>query len=211
MEYGYIMRNLFGTKNWLIASVAVVMLGLTLPLSTSLFAQLNPDEFKEQFENLLSDGLEKATKSTADTGSSMGIVPTEINELLAYLKAGQYKKLPLRDKETYKSRGPHAKFGRPVRVFFDKLIADSLAMKNSSHPIGSSLVKEMYKKDGITLDGWAVMTKTQEDSDKGKGWFWSEILLTDAEPKIVAAGNGVRLCVGCHKRGKDYVLSKLPK
>ena len=94
---------------------------------------------------------------------------------------------------------------------FDAAIAGSLAGKSKSHPAGSSLVKEMYQKDGSTLEGWAVMTKTQDESAKGKGWFWSEILLTDADPKIVAAGDGVRLCVGCHTRGKDYVISKLPK
>ena len=159
----------------------------------------------------MSDGLEKATKSMSDTGAAMGKVPTEISELIAYLKDGDYKKFPVSDKETFKSRGPHAKFGRPVRVFFDAKVAESLVAKNKSHPAGSSLVKEMFRKDGTTLEGWAVMTKTQDDSAKGKGWFWSEILLTDADPKIVAAGNGVRLCVGCHARGKDYILSKLPK
>lgn len=205
------MSNHIGTKNRSAISIAVVMAGLTLSVSISLSAEPNPDEFKEQFETLLSDGLEKATKSTSDTGAAMGNVPTEINELIAYLNAGEYKKFPISDKETYKSRGPHAKFGRPVRVFFDTAIAESLAAKNKSHPAGSSLVKEMYRKDGATLEGWAVMTKTQDKSAKGKGWFWSEILLTDTDPKIVAAGNGVRLCVGCHTRGKDYVLSKLPK
>jgi len=205
------MNNLTRTKNWFAVFVAVVMAGLTLSLSISLSAETNPDEFKKQFETLLSDGLEKATKSTSDTGAAMGNVPTKINELIAYLKAGEYRNFPISDKETYKSRGPHAKFGRPVRVFFDTAIAESLAAKNKSHPAGSSLVKEMYRKDGTTLEGWAVMTKTQDESAKGKGWFWSEMLLTDADPKIVAAGNGVRLCVGCHTRGKDYVLSKLPK
>jgi len=205
------MNNLTRTKNWFAVFVAVVMAGLTLSLSISLSAETNPDEFKKQFETLLSDGLEKATKSTSDTGAAMGNVPTKINELIAYLKAGEYRNFPISDKETYKSRGPHAKFGRPVRVFFDTAIAESLAAKNMSHPAGSSLVKEMYRKDGTTLEGWAVMTKTQDESAKGKGWFWSEMLLTDADPKIVAAGNGVRLCVGCHTRGKDYVLSKLPK
>lgn len=205
------MTNFIRTKSWPAVSAAAVLAGLTISLSTSLSADSNPDEFKKQFETLISDGLEKATKSTSDTGAAMGSVPTEINELIAFLKAGEYRKFPISDKETYKSRGPHAKFGRPVRVFFDTEIAESLAAKSKSHSAGSSLVKEMYQKDGTTLQGWAVMTKTQDESAKGKGWFWSEILLTDADPKIVAAGNGVRLCVGCHTRGKDYVLSKLPK
>jgi hypothetical protein len=205
------MTFLIEKKTRFAASIAVVLVGLVSQLSASLSSELNPNEFKKQFENLISSGLEEATKSTSDTGAAMGHVPTKINELIAYLKAGKYKKFSVSDKETYKSRGPHAKFGRPVRVFFDKTIADSLGMKNVSHPAGSSLVKEMYQQDGTTLDGWAVMTKTQDASDKGKGWFWSEILLSDAEPKIVAVGNGVRLCIGCHRRGKDYVLSKLPE
>lgn len=197
-------------KRWA-AYVTAATVAFVYPLSTSFSSDANPDEFKKQFEELISDGLEKATKSTTDTGAAMGHVPTEIGELFAYLKAGKYKDFPVSDKETYKSRGPHAKFGRPVRVFFDAAIAKSLSMEGTTHAAGSSVVKEMFKKDGTTLDGWAVMTKTRENSDKGKGWFWSEIILTDAEPKIVAAGNGVRLCSGCHSRGKDFVLSKLPK
>ncbi len=201
----------FGKKTRWAVCAAILASAVVYPLSVSLSSESDPDEFKQKFEELISDGLESATKSTTDTGAAMGHVPTEVDELFAYLKAGKYKDFPISDKETYKSRGPHAKFGRPVRVFFDAAIAKSLTIKDSKHPTGSSLVKEMYKKDGTTLEGWAVMTKTQENSDKGKGWFWSEIILTDAEPKIVAAGNGVRLCSGCHSRGKDFVLSKLPK
>ena len=78
------MKNLIGTKNRSAISIAVVTAGLTLSVSISLSAEPNPDEFKKQFETLLSDGLEKATKSTSDTGAAMGNVPTEIDELIAY-------------------------------------------------------------------------------------------------------------------------------
>ena len=91
----------------------------------------------------------------------------------------------------------------------DPLINASLAAGNWSHPLGSSIVKEMYNADG-DLQGWAVMVKTQDDSAGGKGWFWYEVTSTTSGSNPVAAGNGVQLCQGCHFIGNDYVLTDFP-
>ena len=67
----------------------------------------------------------------------------------------------------------------------------------------------MYDGDG-KLQGWAVMLKTQADSDGGKGWFWYEVTSTTSGSSPVGIGNGIPLCFGCHAIGKDYVLTRYP-
>ena len=110
-------------------------------------------------------------------------------------------------------RGPHATFGRPVRTFFSDELAASLNAGAAAHPIGSSAVKEMYLDDGVTLEGWAVAVKTQDDSDDGNGWYWVEFVST-TDPTVLGggtAGNGVPLCTSCHAPGRDFVLSSFPE
>jgi hypothetical protein len=85
----------------------------------------------------------------------------------------------------------------------------SLKAAKASHPIGASIVKEMYDGSG-KLQGWAVMVKTSADSAGGKGWFWYEITSTIDGSKPVASGNGVPLCFGCHFTGRDFVLTGYP-
>ena len=80
---------------------------------------------------------------------------------------------------------------------------------NDAHPVGSGTVKEMYNGDG-NLQGWAVMLKTQADSDGGKGWFWYEVTSTTDGSSPVGIGNGIPLCFGCHAIGKDYVFTRYP-
>ena len=75
------------------------------------------------------------------------------------------------------SRGPHSRFGHPVRVFMDTKMDGSLAAGNAEHPTGSAIVKEMYTEDD-KLEGWAVTVKTSMGQG-GDGWFWSR---TPARP-----------------------------
>lgn len=150
----------------------------------------------------------------ADAGAGSPALPIpieDLDKLHAYLKSGAYKGLPVKEEMVHPSRGPHAKFGWPVRVFAAQELFDSLKAGNKEHPKGSSLVKELYDKQTKQLLGWAVMVKTQDMSDRGKGWFWYEVLSTDDARKFpVDPGNGVKLCVGCHINGsKDFVLTHL--
>ena len=67
----------------------------------------------------------------------------------------------------------------------------------------------MFSEAG-ELQGWAVSVKTQDDSAGGNGWFWYEVTSTTDANALVANGNGVPLCFGCHAAGADYVLSDYP-
>ena len=91
----------------------------------------------------------------------------------------------------------------------NEVLESSLRAGSESHPIGSEAVKEMFSADG-TLEGWAVMVKTQAGSDGGKGWFWYEVASVEPDAAPVASGNGIPLCFGCHSTGADYVLSDYP-
>lgn len=146
---------------------------------------------------------------TADTPDVDSAVPTDLQELSRYLKDGAYRKFAARESAPHPSRGPHTNVGWPVRVFFDPTVNASMGAGNSSHPIGASIVKEMFDDSGV-LQGWAVMVKTQADSAGGKGWFWYETTNVDNPTEVVAAGNGVQLCQGCHFIGKDFVLTTYP-
>jgi hypothetical protein len=131
--------------------------------------------------------------------------PTERNTLLSWLQAGKYKSWA-------HESGPHASAGpHPVQVvaYLNQSLDTSMAAGNKAHPKGAAAVKELLDAGG-KLSGWAVSVKTEADSANGKGWYWYEILGTDAGGRVVADGNGVPLCFGCHTPGKDYVLIPYP-
>ena len=138
--------------------------------------------------------------------------PTQLDELFQYLNDGKYKSFVHRESKLHPSQGPHVRFNRPVRVFLSEDLAASMAAGNASHPAGSSAVKEMYRDDGKTLQGWSVAVKTQEDSDGGEGWWWYEVTSTTDPTRLGGgrAGNGVRVCTGCHASGSDFILTGYP-
>jgi len=166
------------------------------------------EEFMEIAE-AMSGAMATVFDPTAETPDVDSAVPTDLDDLFDYLQSRSYDSFTARESGQHPSFGPHPSFGLPVRVFMDPLIDASLAAGNTSHPEGSSIVKEMYDGDG-DLQGWAVMVKTQEDSGGGAGWFWYEVTSTRSGDDPVAAGNGVPLCQGCHLAGKDFVLTGYP-
>jgi hypothetical protein len=136
-------------------------------------------------------------------------IPVDKDELFAYLVSEKYKSFKTRESESHPSLGPHTKLGLPVKVFMNDLIANSLKAGNKEHPMGSSIVKEMFDKNNI-LAGWAVMMKTQAATDNGDGWFWYEVTSTKDKNAIAAMGNGVQGCIGCHTIGTDQVRTAYP-
>ncbi len=137
-------------------------------------------------------------------------IPLEKEALFAYLKSGAYKEFKTQEKEKHPSTGPHTQVGLPVRVFMNDGIANSLASNRDEHPMGASIVKEMFNKNG-ELSGWAVMVKTQDGSDNGLGWFWYEVTSTEDSGALAAMGNGVNGCISCHQIGnRDMVRTSFP-
>ncbi len=146
-----------------------------------------------------------ATPDTIDIG-----IPLDTEGLFAYLKEGKYKTFKTHEKEKHPSAGPHTKLGLPVKVYMNDAIATSLAEKRDEHPMGATIVKEMFDKNGA-LAGWAVMAKTQDKADGGNGWFWYEVTSTEDPNAIAAKGNGVIGCISCHNAGAiDMVKTPFP-
>jgi 6-phosphogluconolactonase (cycloisomerase 2 family) len=151
--------------------------------------------------------LDKVWQGTAPTPMDKKFdIPLDERKLFAYLQSGAYKSWKHKEKAVHKSTGPHEN----VRAFINDTLANSLLQKNKEHPSGSIIVKEQYNAKGDSL-GWAVMAKTQNSTDNGKGWFWYEVLSDKDISKKAAYGNGVPGCVGCHTPSpKDMVLIPFP-
>ena len=166
------------------------------------------------------DGLRKLAKTTADAKESdggtptgtVGSIPLGKEELFGFLQSGAYREFPGQESTTHPSAGPHSiegTFGLPVRTFLNQTMLESLSAGNNTHPMGAGIVKEMFSRSG-ELQGFAVSVKTQNDSAGGSGWFWYEVTSVTDSDALVANGNGVALCFGCHSTGNDFVLTKFP-
>ena len=171
------------------------------------------EDCKAALEGLTAAG-EAATEPSAETPpATVGSIPTEKEALFQYLVEGKYKTFPSKESAKHPSAGPHSikgTFGLPVQAYLNPVVAASLKAGNKTHPAGSGIVKEMFSAAG-ELEGWAVALKTQKDSDGGKGWFWYEVTSTKDSSALVANGNGVPLCAGCHSASKnDFVLTHIP-
>lgn len=139
-------------------------------------------------------------------------VPTDSDELFAYLQAGSYKGFAT-EAAAHTSVGPHPSSAlqpsSTVQAYFNSAMDASLKAGNTTHPAGAAIVKEFFDGSG-ELIGWAASVKTDDDSQNGQGWYWYEVLSTTDNSNPVAAANGVALCWGCHATGRDFVLSSYP-
>ena len=136
---------------------------------------------------------------------AVDVPPTEPAALLKWLQGGAYKAWP-KESAPHRSMGSHQTL---VLTYISPALDKSLGAKAAAHPKGAAAVKELLDAGG-KLAGWAVSVKTSAESDGGKGWFWFEILGTTAGSPQVASAQGVPLCVGCHTRGRDVVLTEHP-
>ena len=157
--------------------------------------------------------MEKAKDPTGETPiGTVGSIPVDKEALFEFLVEGKYKSFPAKESGMHPSNGPHSikgTFGQPVQTYLNAAMNDSLKAGNKAHPKGAGIVKEMFSEEG-ELQGWAVSIKTQNDSERGKGWFWYEVTSTKDSNALVANGNGVPMCYGCHTAGKDFVLTAFP-
>ncbi len=98
---------------------------------------------------------------------------------------------------------PHGR----VRVFFDDALVASLKAGSAVHPVGATVVKEVYG-DSDQVGIHSLMVKTGEGAGK-ESWTYFE---GGGAPEYKGAlyGVGHSICVGCHQAGADYVLSPLP-
>ena len=149
--------------------------------------------------------LSLAIAATAPLAQASDVPPIEGAALLKWLQSGAYKAWP-KESAAHRSMGEHKTL---VQTYLNPTVDKSLGAKAKEHPRGSAAVKELMDAAG-KLSGWAVAVKTAEHGDGAKGWFWYEILGTTPGSGVVANGQAVPLCVSCHAKGRDAVLSEHP-
>lgn len=174
--------------------------GLGLLITTAAACAGNPGD-----SGTKDGGTTPADLSGIDGGGTSGAVPTSPMELFAYLKGGGYLGF-IAESGIHNSTGPH---GAKVRTYITPALEASLKAGNTEHPKNSATVKELYL-NGTTVQGWAVMVKTQDTSSGGQGWYWYETFNATDPAKYSTSGNGVALCYNCHSAGKDYFRSPFP-
>ncbi len=184
------MRSILDSKS---SSLPVAFLAATLALAAAACGD---------------DGGDDGSAGPDASNVQVGDVPNEPNNLFTFLSSGDYTSFAAESAVHGPTLGsPHSS----VRVFVNGLLDASLRAGNSSHPIGSSSVKELYSSDGSTLRGWAVMVKTQQDSDNGRGWYWYEVFSTTDGSNPAVSANGASACTGCHASGgSDFFRSNFP-
>ena len=143
--------------------------------------------------------------TAAPLAQASDVPPTEGAALFKWLQSGAYKAWP-KESAAHRSMGEHKTL---VQTYLNPAVDTSLGAKAKEHPRGSAAVKELMDAAG-KLSGWAVAVKTAELGDGAKGWFWYEILGTTPGSGVVANGQAVPLCVSCHAKGRDAVLSEHP-
>lgn len=150
--------------------------------------------------------LASACGPSSSVDEGLGVVQeldTSEAGITAFVREGSYKTW-LAEPSVHETRAPH---GSKVRVFFNSIVTESLRAGNATHPVGSILVKELYKDDGKTLRGHALDVKITEGPGKDT-WIFYEGFGPDYSNNYY--GRGHSTCHGCHASGSDYVTSPLP-
>ncbi len=157
-------------------------------------------------------GAGPATREAPTTRAVVGGVPTNKDDLFAFVKAGKHKSWA----HESKMRETDAPHGTYVIAYLNSILDASLKAGNTVHPVGSAAVKEMFDENRKPF-GWAVSVKARPESDRGKGWYWYETLSTTDPDAIPTRGTrtgegfGAGVCIGCHGRfGVDYVTIPYP-
>ena len=131
-------------------------------------------------------------------------VPSEPGALLKYLRNGEYKAFA-RESARHPSTGPHA---GGVLTYVNDSLAASLAAGAPEHPRCAASIKELFLGQD-EVGGWAVLVKTEEESQGGRGYYWLEVIDTNATSADYE-GQGIGVCVGCHSAGRDYFRTPWP-
>lgn len=138
-----------------------------------------------------------------DMPAPMSDVPSNSDDIFAYLQARTYTNLPA-EPAIHSSTGPHGR----VRTFVNDTLATSIRANATTHPVGSASIKELYSS-ADALTGWAVSVKVSETNGNGNDWYWYEVFST-TQNNPVADATGAGLCTGCHGGGTDFVLTPGP-
>lgn len=141
------------------------------------------------------------TGEATTTGATEPPPPTDSAALIEWLEAGSYLRWSA-ESAVHESDGPH--FGA-VRTYMNDSLVLSMEANNDVHPMGASVVKELYG-GGAGVLGWSVLVKVQ-DAPGGDSWYFLEYY----EGTTYGDGVGDGSCTGCHgSDSRDFIKSPFP-
>jgi hypothetical protein len=172
------------------ARVATTVTATWIMLAGALGCSAEPDEAGSP----AASAGGSAGKPAEDGGPPAALdAPDQQSELVAFLSRSDYGDWAA-EPAIHGSSGPHAS---AFRVYYGPIAARALSEGADTFPKGAAVVKE------FEAGGWAVWIKVDADSDEGRGFFWYE----QVGDSIYGNARGSRACVGCHSRGRDFLLS----
>ena len=96
-----------------------------------------------------------------------------------------------------------------VLTYYNPVLVNDLLKGRTVFSKGAAMVKELYEGDTVT--GYAVMVKTvkRKGATQDKDWTYYENFTTNSQPAFYGKGGArnVAICVDCHKKGTDFLLS----
>ena len=134
------------------------------------------------------------------------VVPGAYSDLMAWLTDGSYLGWEAETEVHPSTQGPNG-----VRIYLNSSLVQSLDTGASKHPVGAMGVRELYKSDLQTLDGFALAIKTRGDSSEAaQNWFWFEVFSLHEDSEPIIAEHGAQGCASCHSEGVDFIRSTYP-
>ncbi|MBL8913485.1 MAG: hypothetical protein JNM17_22490 [Archangium sp.] len=120
----------------------------------------------------------------------------ELEAMLELARSGEYRTWS-REPAPHRSAGPHS----TVRTFINPTLEQSLRAGDTTFPVGSIALKELFDGPGTKRTGWAIDWKLED------GWrFFEGFDPSLNEYFLKGTDNG---CAGCHRPGVDYLLTPL--
>jgi len=136
---------------------------------------------------------------------SRELPPRRKRALLRWLRDGEYREAWAAEPEVHPSTAGGA-HGRNVRTYLSPRLVEDLGAGRTTFRKGAAMVKELYQGGTSDVVGWSVMRKLRRKSGRrGREWLFYETF--DGTNDGAFFGRGVRVCVGCHEAGVDYLLS----
>jgi len=99
----------------------------------------------------------------------------------------------------YPGTAPH---GALLTTYVNKAAYDGIKARTGVLPYGSIIVKENYKPDKKPA-AVTVMYKVKGYNPDGGDWFWVKY---DPHGVVLAQGK-VPMCISCHDKRNDYVMT----
>lgn len=135
---------------------------------------------------------------SGDESTSNNSIPLTNSGILKWLKDKNYSDWHVIDR--LENSAHHG----PIKKYFNKTLETSLRDGNTRHPVGSAVIREVYKSDKQTLDGYGALIKIKDGTDASSWQFYEISGAPDFNDAPINKA-GQNSCASCHQAGTDYI------